>query len=445
MKRHETLSEWSSHKLYQLCKAYDAFVKPRLAALGIISSAASTVGLFSQFDDPTFSQLLLCCGVGVALLMIASSFWQGAWHVPHLETKRPLLVYALVATLGFGSYVVVSGTANLSATAGQSSLELNQNDTTDALENSGQSAKSYVDQMRVAQSGLEEQAVLARQLEQAEITGQGPTGVPGRGSVSNSFAASAGKYDQAATSLERALVAADARLTAFETIVAELRAVQAEPNESRADKTARLKVLSGQAIREMRALLSLDPARSIRAAAASIAAGVPAQSRANAQSQARIAEINANMRTYAGQMEAEADRIAALAPSIPEQSTLSTAERLLQTMWRLPAWTAVALLLDAMGWVCVGFRVALYQALKAKLAEEAANPDDFVVTPDDFERLERAVKRAEESRNYIEAVKEAPKRGRPRVSQQKALPKAKPAKAANTNRKPKSGGGAANG
>lgn len=412
MSKRTAFSTWSSQHLWEICQSYDAFVHPRLWALAVLSSVASTMGLFSQFENPTFQDLILCIGLGAALLFMATAFWRGAWELPHLQTKRPLTLYAFVALLGFAAYAGVSITANLSATAGKSSLELSQGDMIDALENAGASAASYVDEMRVAYSGLSEQADTARALERAEINGRGPTGIPGRGSVSNSFAAAALKYTQAGLQIERTLAAAEARVDAFEKAVAALRSAQADPETKGAERGAQLKVLSGRAIREMRALLALDPARSIRAAATSLAVGVPMQSRAKASSRARIDEISATMRAYARGLELEADRIEALAPEVPTQETLSTAQQLLATMWRLPAWTALAFLLDLMGWICVGFRVALYDAYKSRKDEETRDPNEFVVTPEEFTRLERAIDRSMEAKSRIEAAQGKPKRGR---------------------------------
>lgn len=433
MKPHDPYPHWSSARLNAICQAYDAVAKPSLDGLAGISASVSAVGLARAFDAPTISDYLLCIVIGFALWLIARVMWAGAWQLPHLETKRTQAVFAFVAMLGFGSYAGVSVTANLNATAGQSSVELTQKDNIDTLENAGQAAASYVGEMQVVLAGLFEQAELARQSEKAEIGGQGPTGEPGRGPVSRSFLASGGKFSQAAVLLQGSLEQAATHVVAFADAVAALRAAQIDPNFTHAEKAGRLKVLTGQAISQMRALLALDPARSIRTAAASIATGVPTQSDASAQSQARIADISSGMLAYAGQMGAEADRIAALAPTIPQQATLSTAERLLQTLWRTPAWTAAALLLDLCGWIAVGFRVALYQTLKTMIAEENDRPPRTYVTLEDFERVEAFVKRAADARKRVEAVKIAPKRRRPRPAKEPMTSGKKPN---STQRKP---------
>ena len=147
-------------------------------------------------------------------------------------------------------------------------------------------------------------------------------------------------------------------------------------------------------------------------------------------------EIGAEMQLYAGQLEAEADRIAALSPALPEQVTLSTAEQLIQTAWRMPALTMAALLLDLCGWTAVGFRLALYQSLKAKLRDEKDRRVPNYVTLDDFSRVEEFARRVTEARQRIDGEADAPKRGRPRLTKPAAtLPK--PATSARKPRRPK--------
>ena len=196
----------------------------------------------------------------------------------------------------------------------------------------------------------------------------------------------------------------------------------------KAESAARVKVLSRTVINEMRSLLALDPARSINSVALNIAQGVPARSGANTASRARIAEISAGMRDYARSLEAEAERIAALAPTIPEQTTLSTAERLITTMWRIPGLTMSALLLDGAGWLIILFRLSMYQALKAKIREETERPVATYITVDDFTRVAEFIENGEQARRRIENAKNPPKRGRgrPRKPRQKTRHKSNP-------------------
>jgi hypothetical protein len=386
----------------------------------------SAAGLFSQFQNPDLYDFILCGVMGVSLYQIARIMWAGCWELPNLASKKPLLIYGLVATVGFGSYAAVSVTANLSATAGEASLDLAERGNIDGLDNASQDFVSYVSELQILRAALLDRAAQALSFEQAEIAGRGPTGVSGRGSVSNSYAASAARYAQAAEMVGQILTRAETHVGGLSKAIEELRATQIDGDLYGAEKRARLKVLSAQAIGEMRGLLALDPARTIRSAAASIARGVPTQSQANAKSRARIAEISADMRLYAGQLEAEADRIASLSPELPVQSTLSTAERLLQTAWRLPALTMAALLLDLCGWMAVGFRLALYQALRAKMREETERRIPNYVTLEDFSRVEQFVERAAEARQRVEAERGAAKRGRPRLSKPATkLPKSK--------------------
>lgn len=433
----------SSTSIFALCKQYDATAKPALGALAMISAVLSGAGLLSQFQTPDLYDFILCALMGFSLYQIARVMWRGAWYLPNYETKQTLRIYSLVATLGFSAYAGVSVTANLSATAGEVSRNLAELGSTDGLENAGQEFASHVDMLNILSAALAERAAQAAGLEQAEINGQGPTGVPGRGSVSNSFGASAAKYRQAGKTLDDLLARANGHVNSMTEALTALRAAQTDNSLSEAEQDARLKVLSSKVIAEMRALMALDPARAVRAAASAIASGVPTQSRANAQSQARIAEISAGMRTYARELEAEADRIAALSPELPTQSTLSTAERLLQTAWRLPALTMAALLLDLCGWIAVGYRVAIYQAYKTKRREETERVVPNYVTLEDFGRVEEFFRRMAESKARIEDGSSAKKRGRPIGSKNKPKPKpALPAKKKPDPKDPKGGSNA---
>lgn len=426
---------WSSASLQALCVSFDGKVRPALGSLALCSAMMSAAGLFSQFQNPDLYDFLLCGVMGLSLYQIARIMWAGCWELPNLVSKKPLLIYGLVASVGFGSYAAVSVTANLSATAGEASLDLAERGNIDGLDNASQNFVSYVSELQVLRAALFDRAAHARSLEQAEIAGRGPTGVAGRGSVSNSYAASAARYAQAAEMVGQILAGAETHIDGLSKAVEELRAAQINEDLSGAEKRAHLKVLSAEAIGEMRGLLALDPARTIRAAAASIARGVPTQSQANARSQARISEISTDMRLYASQLEAEADRIAALSPELPEQSTLSTAERLLQTAWRLPALTMAALLLDLCGWMAVGFRLALYQALRTRRREETERKVPNYITVEDFERVGTFVEIAAEAKQRVEAAGNAKKRGRPRFT--KPATKLPKPKSSPTTRKPR--------
>lgn len=434
---------WSAAALLALCLRYDLSVRPALVTLAFASAVLSAAGLLSQFQNPDLYDFLLCLVMGFGLLMISQILWTGCWTLPELETRKALLIYAFVATLGFGSYAAVSVTANLSATAGEVSLDLAEQGQIDDLDNASHLFASYVDELGVLRAALLDRAAQARALEQAEIAGRGPTGVPGRGSVTNAYAASASRFERAAELIGQPLQRAQGHVDGLTASIAELRAAQIDPELTGPAKRARLKVLTAEAIGQMRALLALDPARTIRTAAASLARGVPNQSQTNAQSRARIAEISADMRLYAEQLSAEADRLEALAPDLPEQSTLSTAERLLQTAWRLPALMMAALLLDLCGWTAVGFRLALYQALKAKQREERGQKGPTYVTLDDFTRVEEFVRRAAEAKHRLANETGAPRRGRPRLNKPAAaLPKPKQAPTRRKGRSAK--GGASN-
>ncbi|MEL6467938.1 MAG: hypothetical protein AAFQ58_23490 [Pseudomonadota bacterium] len=415
---------WSSPWLIMLITWYDAIARPSLSGLAIISSATAVVGYASSFENPDFAVYLRCAALGFGLWLIARTFWAGAWLLPALETKRPLQVFAVVGTLGFAAFAIPSTLGSLFANGGGVSVSVTQQENVDHIDNARQDFALYIGELPLAQVGLEDRATQARAFQTDEIAGRGPTGIGGVGSVSNSFGASAAIYDQAADILAAATTRASVHIEALDGIMGALRAAQIDPDLTGPEKDAQLKLLSGRAIAEMRALLALDPARALRTAASKIAVGVPQRSNARPSSQARITEISAGMRSHAAQLMAEADRIAALAPDLPQQVTQSPAERILETMWRMPGLTMAALLFDLSGWVAVFFRLALYMALKAKLAEEGRKPGSPFIYLDEMDRAAEFMKHVEEMRARMADDKPAPKRGRPKGS---------------TNARPKSG------
>lgn len=425
---------WSSVWLKQLAIWFDSIAKPSLEGLAIISSATAVIGFAGQFDDPDLGVYLRCAALGFALWLIARTFWAGAWLLPALEAKRSIIVYVLVAVLGFSMFGSVSVIGSLSATGSEISEGLTENANIDQLDNASQDFAFYVGELTVVGGALEAQAAQAQRSQGAEVSGNGPTGVPGVGSVSNSFGEAARIYGQAALSLIQTLNKAQSHIAKIDAALTNMRVVQSDTQLSRADKAARLKDLSRSAIGEMRGLLSLDPARSIKAAANSIAAGVATRSNTNPRSAARIAEISVSMRTFAAGLVIEADRIASLVPDLPEQMTLSPAEKLLATMWRMPGLTLAALLMDACGWIAIGFRMSVYLALKAKIAEETARPVPNFVTLEEFWRVEEFVARAAEAKKRVEDARGAPKRGRPPLTKAQRLPK--PRSAPKTMAKP---------
>lgn len=410
---------WSSRWLEQRAESYDQTAGPSLAGLAIITSSTAVVGFTGQYDTITLEVWLRCLVLGLGLWLIARTFWKGAWLLPDLETKHTLKIYALVAVLGFAMFAGVSVPGSLSATGGGIAQELTQSENADKLANAGQEFAAYVDQMAVTHGALLERRDQANGARDAEIAGAGPTGVPGRGPVSNAFGAAGGKYQQGADLLGSALGKAKIKIEELNAIIEEMRELQADTAVAKGARNARLKALSGQSISAMRALLALDPARSVTAAASIIADGVPEPNKANPNSHQRIAELNAEMSAYAATLGAEAERIASEVPHVPALTTLSPSERLFSNMWRMPGLTLAALLLDLCGWIAVGFRLAIYQALRTKLQEEAAKPAEAYIAPSDFEKVEHILLRAEESRRLIEDLRPAAKRGRPPLNKSK--------------------------
>ncbi|MEM7729676.1 MAG: hypothetical protein AAF311_10430 [Pseudomonadota bacterium] len=393
---------WTVANLLWIAQTFDRQVKPKLFVIAIISAVMSALGVLQQFDNPTFADLMLSVVIGGALLAILAIFWTGAWLAPELAGKNAMRVYLVVAVLGFLACFGVSTTANLSATGGVASLQIGQKEEIDRFDNEGAEAALYVDQLVVARDAIAARAELARQAEADEIAGRGPTGIGGVGSVSNSFGAARVIYTTAAASLDTVLVRARSQVEALAATVAEMRVVQADGTLSPEERATQLKVLSSRAAGDIRGLLALDPARSIQAAADAIAVGVPPRSQASASSQARITEISADMRAFANTLRVEADRIATLTPEVPEQVTRSHTEVLIAAAWRMPALLMVAILLDGCGWIAIGWRVAIYSAVKTKMREEEEEDVPSYVTVMDLWRVAGFVDAITETRNRVE-------------------------------------------
>lgn len=102
----------------------------------------------------------------------------------------------------------------------------------------------------------------------------------------------------------------------------------------------------------------------------------------------------------------------------------------------------VAILLDSCGWVAIGWRVAIYAALKAKIHQETEEDGPSYVTVDDLWRVVGFVDVIAEARNRVESADGKPRRGRRAALPSKAkrratraLPKSGPRTASTTNEK----------
>ncbi|MEL6467960.1 MAG: hypothetical protein AAFQ58_23605 [Pseudomonadota bacterium] len=406
----------TSLSLREECAEFDAKVRPLLTHIAITSSAFSGLGIVSQFDNPGFTEYVFGAAAGGALLAVSTIMWTGAWCVPKLQYRKPLLIYGFVAAIGFGMYGTVSVTANLMATAGEISEQLSQKKTIDGLDNAGLEMAAFTDQLTVILAGLQDRAAQAARLQTLEASGGGPTGIAGQGSVYDAYGLSRSTYQGAASLLAGTLAKAQDHISALEAVVADLRTGQADNTLDGAQKDAQLKILSARALSEMRSLRALNPVETIREAAASIGRGVPAQSSTSAASRARIADISADTRAYARSLESQADALEQALPDMPEQITLSMAERLLESAKSLPALVALALLLDAAAWAGIGFRASLYAAKDAKVEEEDQLPHPPYILVEDIANVEFIAQRTAEARERIEGTRPAAKRGRPKAT-----------------------------
>lgn len=391
--------------LREQCAAFDAFIWPKLLALGFITSGVSAIGIASQFQSPDFDDYVLAAVFGLALWLICSGFWYGAWLAPFMSYRKPQLLFAFVTVFGFASYAGMSVTANLTATAGEAANDLTQQRMIDRFDNAGVEMAVFVSDVRVLQAGISDRAQQAQRLQTLEADGGGPTGVAGTGSVFTAYGLSHGTYQTAADLLRNVLDDAETHIAAVQAAIAVLREAQADPALSGPEQEAQLKILGAKVLGEMRALLALNPAGAVRAAAASITRGVPPQSNTSSASRARIADISADMRRYAEALIAEADRLEANVPELPLQTTLSIAEQLWVTAASLPALVALALLLDISGFVFCGYRLSLYLNLWAKEAEEAELPYPAYILTSEIANVEYLLEHAFKARSRIERTR----------------------------------------
>ena len=430
----------SSTSMLALCEDYDALARPALGSLALGSSVMSGAGLLAQFPQPDFVDFLFCVMIGFILYQIARIFWFVAFSLPFHHERNALLTYAFVAALGFSCYAGVAITANLSATAGQMSQELVEQRAIDDLANAGTAFATHVDRLRLVLAALEQKQADARALKVSEIAGTGPTGARGSGPVADAGLAAETTVGLCVKTLQDRLEEASKHIDAVSAAVVDLRLAQGDPDLSGPTRDAVLKERTAQAINAMRALMALDPARAVEAVASNIAAGVPRPSNALPSSYARIDEINAGMRDFADELFELAAQIESEAPTLPRQSTLSVAEQLLETAWRLPALTMAALLIDLAGGVAVGGRCVLYRSYFARRREEAANDDPGHLTLDDLDRVASFLQHMAGAQDRMASGSATRKPGRPSGVRSRTVKGSKTTPATKTPRKGRKAG-----
>lgn len=357
---------WSKAAILAQLAFLNQFCWPWLIAIGIISSTTMVIGFARQIPNPDAMDYLRCGMIGLGMFGVTLIFWWGAWMLPSLRRKRHICAFSVMFVAFFPLIVAVSWTGSQQSLAGETSQTIIEIDTTDRIANAGRGAASYVDKMAIVLGGIEARRSQAKAGQDAEKDGTGPTGEDGEGPVWRSFGEAERRYDNAADLIRSNLAAAQSNLDRLNALIQELRAAQVHRDLSPTARSARIKALQGDAISTIRALLALDPARSVEAAAGLIAQGVPEQAGAKASALARIAEIEADMQSYALELKSQARQIAALAPELPTQSSLSPTEQLISTMMRTPALSLSALLLDSAGLLALLWRALLYAALRAQ-------------------------------------------------------------------------------
>lgn len=369
-------------------RAYDRVGRGSLMALGLISGGMSGLGFVYQFDAPTLETYLAGAVFALAVFLIARIFWNGAWFLPEFVRGNLIFPFVVVASLGFGAFATVSYFGNQRFVAAAVSENLAQSGQIDALANAGRDAVAHVRSLDVVLAGIEARGRQAGQAALTEQSGTGPSGQDGTGPVYRSFIAAQLQYRMAATLVSGKLAALEPLAAKLPPLLDEMRHVQADSALTPAERRVLLKSRASQAGAVIADILALDPAGAVRQAAGLVAAGVPDQSGARADSQARIAEIRAEMRIYATSLMASAATIDAARPEPPVSHSLSQEEHLMANILRLPGLSMAALLFDACGWIVIGFRLVAYQALRHRYDAEDADMFDQHLTRRELVRIE---------------------------------------------------------
>lgn len=374
---------------------------PLLATLAVITGTMSGIGIAHQAETPTLESYMTGAVFGFAVWIVSQGFWAGAWLLPLYTTRMVLGLFLFVAFYGCVMLGTVSVFSNQKFLSAEISEGLSQSDEIDEIATARQSAGAYFRQLDPIQAGLVQQqaghAVLATQ----ENDGTGPTGQRGTGPVYNTYLTASGQYQKAARLVKDQLAKAnriDAQIA--DTLVA-LREVQADPALTAGERRTKLRILKATAFDHLRRMVDIDPGATVRAAAALIAQGVPQQSNARATSQARIAEIRADMISEARRLERQAEELAAQTVDLPKPKTNSQAQDLISNFLRLPGLTMAAFAFDFVGWVFIGFRTVAYAALRKRDETEIDRNYDVYITPQDIERIEMFNDRMLEARERL--------------------------------------------
>ncbi len=376
-----------------------------LSAMALVTAILSGVGFVSQFPNPSLLDFCMAILFGFSVWLVARMFWAGAWILPQFNLGgKELSAYVLVAVIGFGAFATISYFGNQRAIAGGVSKSLSEDARTDELENSAGAALAYAAGFNQIASSISAQAAQSQAAADAELSGNGPTGIGGSGPVHRSFLFATNRYREATALVSSKIAEADELSASITDVLGEMRSARQDTELNPPQLTAELKTLSGKVISAINQVRSLDVAGTARNAAQIIAQGVPDQSGAPASAQARIAELRSEMASFARSLEDQAQGLAGTVPDAPRAYSLSQEEHLIENFLRMPGLSMAALFFDFCGWVVIGFRFVAYRALRRRDEEAHACQYDAFLTIADLNRVALMAEHVSETRRTLEAA-----------------------------------------
>ncbi len=378
-----------------------------LSAMALLTAIFSGVGFLNQFPDAGLFEFSMALLFGFSVWLIAKMFWLGAWILPQFMLSGSLLAaYIVVAVFGFSAFGTISYFGNQRAIAGEVSQSLSDETRADALENNGGEATAYLALLQPVAAELAARTSQANASASAEVAGNGPTGVGGAGPVYRSFLNSSRRYAEAQSLVENTLRAGERLSQQLSGQLENLRSISQDGELTAGQKRTQIKIAAGQVIDTINQIRSLNPAGTVRAAAQTVAQGVPNQSGASSSSQARISEIRSSMVSYARTLDARANEIAERLPSAPQAFSLSQEEGLIDNIFRIPGLSMAALFFDFCGWIVIGFRYVAYHALRRRDQAEHSQKYNAYLTLDDLKRIEAMAQHVTETRRSLQEMRD---------------------------------------
>ncbi|MBU3036470.1 hypothetical protein [Tritonibacter mobilis] len=205
----------------------DRFGLILLSAMAVVTAILSGVGFVNQFPNAGLFEFSMAVLFGFSVWLIAKMFWMGAWILPQFILGGSLLAaYIIVAVIGFLAFGTVSYFGNQRAIAGGVSQSLSQEARIDELENSASGALAYAESLRAIEAKLSAQASQSQAAANAELSGNGPTGVGGSGPVHRSFLAATNRYREATRLVSGKLADAERLASSITEQLSDMRAAR---------------------------------------------------------------------------------------------------------------------------------------------------------------------------------------------------------------------------